>query len=88
MSVRNRNVVTLFSLIISMTVGALVLMALDNHPPIKGDDIYSLTSYLRQDSDHKRALVLIEIDPTIRNGSYPESVQRTTAKPAFRLEEK
>ena len=76
MSVRNRNVVILFSLIISMTVGALVLMALDNHPPIKGDDIYSLTSQLRQDSDHKRALVFIEADSGIQTGSYPEIVQR------------
>lgn len=47
MSVRNRNVTVLFSLIASMTVGALVLLALDNHRPIKG--AYSLSSYLRLD---------------------------------------
>jgi hypothetical protein len=67
MAVRNRNVVVLFILIVSMTVGALVLMALDNHPPIKGDGIYNLTSYHRLDSAHKRALYLIEIDSAIQN---------------------
>jgi hypothetical protein len=45
MPARNRNVTVLFSLIASMTVGALVLMALDNHQPIAG--AYSLSSYLR-----------------------------------------
>ena len=45
MPARNRNVTVLFSLIASMTVGALVLMALDNHRPITG--AYSLSSYLR-----------------------------------------
>ena len=43
----NRNVTVLFSLIASMTIGALVLMALDNHRPITG--AYSLSSYLRLD---------------------------------------
>ena len=66
MSVRNRNVVILFSLIVSMTVGALVLMLLDNHPPIKGDDIYSLASYHRLDAAQKRAMVL-EIDSVFQN---------------------
>ena len=47
MSVRNRNVTVLFSLIASMTMGALVLLALDDHRPIKG--AYSLSSYLRLD---------------------------------------
>ena len=47
MSVRNRNVTVLFSLIASMTIGAVVLLALDNHRPITG--AYSLTSYLRLD---------------------------------------
>ena len=45
MAARNRNVTVLFSLIASMTVGALVLMVLDNHRPITG--AYSLSSYLR-----------------------------------------
>ncbi|MHC4962512.1 MAG: hypothetical protein ACYTGA_10375 [Planctomycetota bacterium] len=47
MASRNRSVTVLFSLIASMTVGALVLMALDNHRPITG--AYSLSSYLRLD---------------------------------------
>lgn len=47
MAKRNRNVTVLFSLIASMTVGAVVLMALDNHRPITG--AYSLSSYLRLD---------------------------------------
>ncbi|MEN8126250.1 MAG: hypothetical protein ABFR90_00425 [Planctomycetota bacterium] len=47
MAKRNRNVTVLFSLIAAMTVGALVLMALDNHRPITG--AYSLSSYLRLD---------------------------------------
>jgi hypothetical protein len=42
--VGNRNVTVLFSLIASMTVGALVLMAMDNHRPMTG--AYSLSSYL------------------------------------------
>lgn len=45
MAVRNRSVTVLFSLIASMTVGALVLMVLDNHTPITA--VYSLSSYLR-----------------------------------------
>ena len=44
---RNRSVTVLFSLIASMTIGAFVLMALDNHRPITG--AYSLSSYLRLD---------------------------------------
>ena len=47
MATRNRSVTVLFSLIASMTVGALVLMALDDHRPITG--AYSLSSYLRLD---------------------------------------
>lgn len=43
----NRNVTVLFSLITSMTVGALILMALDDHRPITEDyKPYSLSSYL------------------------------------------
>lgn len=40
----NRNVTVLFSLIASMTVGALILMAMDNDRPITG--AYSLSSYV------------------------------------------
>lgn len=47
MAVRNRNVAVLFSLIASMTIGALVLMVLDDNRPIEG--AYSLSSYLRLD---------------------------------------
>ena len=47
MAARNRSVTVLFSLIASMTIGAFVLMAMDNHPPITG--AYSLSSYLRLD---------------------------------------
>lgn len=45
MAARNRSVTVLFSLIASMTVGALVLMALDGPVPITGP--FSLSSYLR-----------------------------------------
>jgi len=47
MVARNRSVTVLFSLIASMTIGALVLMVLDNQSPITG--AYSLSSYLRLD---------------------------------------
>ena len=47
MAARNRSVTVLFSLIASMTVGAFVLMAMDNDRPIIG--AYSLSSYLRLD---------------------------------------
>lgn len=45
MTGRNRSVTVLFLLIASMSLGALVLMALDLHRPITG--AYSLSSYLR-----------------------------------------
>lgn len=45
MAARNRSVTVLFSLIAAMTVGAIVLMALDNHAPITGT--YSLIAYYR-----------------------------------------
>ena len=45
MAAQNRNVTVLFSLIASMTVGAIILMASDNHPPIPGP--FSLSSYLQ-----------------------------------------
>jgi hypothetical protein len=60
MAVRSRNVAVLFSLIASMTVGALVLMALDDHTPIKG--AYSLTSYLKLDP----------VEDAVRNLTVPE----------------
>ncbi len=47
MANQNRNVAVLFSLIASMTVGALVLMALDHNGPSAA--AYSLSSYLRLD---------------------------------------
>ena len=47
MAARNRSVTVLFSLIASMTIGAFVLMAMDDHRPITG--AYSLSSYLRLD---------------------------------------
>lgn len=47
MAGRNRNITVLFSLIASMTIGALVLMALDHDGPRAG--AYSLSSYLRLD---------------------------------------
>ena len=45
MASRNRSVTVLFSLIASMTVGALVLMALDGPVPTTGP--FSLSSYIR-----------------------------------------
>lgn len=45
MASQNRNVTVLFSLIASMTIGALVLMALDHNGPSAA--AYSLSSYLR-----------------------------------------
>lgn len=47
MAYQNRNVAVLFSLIASMTIGALVLMALDHNGPSAA--AYSLSSYLRLD---------------------------------------
>lgn len=47
MATRNRSIAVLFALIASMTVGALILMALDNYRPRAG--AYSLSSYLRLD---------------------------------------
>lgn len=51
MAGQNRNVAVLFSLIASMTVGALLLMALDHNGPSAG--AYSLSSYLRLDPVEK-----------------------------------
>ena len=61
MAKRNRNVTVLFSLIAAMTVGALVLMALDNHRPIAG--AYSLSSYLRLDPAEKMVRNTLAVTP-------------------------
>ena len=47
MASQNRTVAVLFALLAAMTVGASVLMALDNYAPSAG--AYSLSSYLRLD---------------------------------------
>lgn len=47
MAVHNRNITVWFSLLASMTIGALVLLALDDNGP--GAGAYSLSSYLRLD---------------------------------------
>jgi len=57
----NRNVTVLFSLIAAMTVGALILMALDNHRPIAG--AYSLSSYLRLDPAEKTVKNTLKVSP-------------------------
>lgn len=57
----NRNVTVLFSLIAAMTVGALILMALDNHRPIAG--AYSLSSYLRLDPAEKMVKNTLAVKP-------------------------
>jgi hypothetical protein len=58
----NRNVTVLFSLIASMTVGALVLMALDNHHPVSAN-AFSLTSYLRLDPAEKMVKNTLAVSP-------------------------
>jgi hypothetical protein len=62
MAARNRSVTVLFSLIASMTVGAFVLMAMDNHRPITG--AYSLSSYLRLDSAEEVVKRTLTIGPS------------------------
>ncbi len=57
----NRNVTVLFSLIAAMTVGALVLLALDNHRPIAG--AYSLSSYLRLNPAEKMVKNTLAVSP-------------------------
>lgn len=61
----NRTVLVLFSLTVSMTFGALVLMALDKHTPSGG--AYSLASYLRLDSIEEAALRPITSTPAAWN---------------------
>lgn len=63
MAGQNRNIAVLFSLIASMTIGALVLMALDHNGPSAG--AYSLSSYLRLDS----------VDEVVRNTVRTEAAQ-------------
>ncbi|MBC8379629.1 MAG: hypothetical protein H8E62_10685 [Planctomycetes bacterium] len=63
MAGQNRNVAVLFSLIASMTVGALILMSLDHNGPSAG--AYSLSSYLRLDP----------VDEVVRNTIKNEVVQ-------------
>lgn len=58
----NRNVTVLFSLITAMTVGALVLMALDNRHPITAN-AFSLTSYLRLDPAEKMVKNTLQVSP-------------------------
>jgi hypothetical protein len=63
MAGHNRNITVLFSLIASMTIGALVLMALDHQGPSAG--AYSLSSYLRLDP----------VEEVLRNTIQTEPVQ-------------
>ena len=61
MAVRNRNIAVFFSLVASMTIGALVLMALDHNGPSAG--AYSLSSYLRLDPVEKVVKNTIQTTP-------------------------
>lgn len=63
MASQNRNITVLFSLIASMTIGALVLMALDHNGPSAG--AYSLSSYLRLDP----------VEEVVRNTIHAEPVR-------------
>ena len=61
MAGQNRNITVFFSLVASMTLGALVLMALDDNGP--GAGAYSLSSYLRLDPVEKVVKNTIQADP-------------------------
>lgn len=61
MANQNRNVAVLFSLIASMTVGALVLMALDHNGPSAA--AYSLSSYLRLDPVEEVVKNTVQVAP-------------------------
>ena len=61
MAVQNRNIAVFFTLVASMTVGALVLMALDHKGPSAG--AYSLSSYLRLDPVEKVVKNTIQTTP-------------------------
>jgi hypothetical protein len=61
MAGQNRNITVLFSLIASMTIGALVLMALDDRGPSAG--AYSLSSYLRLDPVEEVVRNTIKAEP-------------------------
>lgn len=63
MAGQNRRITVLFSLIASMTIGALVLMALDHNGPSAA--AYSLSSYLRLDP----------VEEVVRNTIHAEPVQ-------------
>lgn len=63
MAVHNRNVTVLFSLIASMTIGALVLMALDDNGPRAG--AYSLSSYLRLDPVEEVVRNTVQAEPMV-----------------------
>lgn len=71
MAARNRNITVLFSLIASMTLGALVLMALDHHAPTAG--AYSLSSYLRLDP----------VDEVIKNTLMVQPAQWTSIQVTY-----
>jgi len=61
MATRNRSVAVLFALIASMTIGALILMALDNYRPRAG--AYSLSSYLRLDPIEEIVKNSVQVTP-------------------------
>lgn len=61
MAARNRSITVLFALIASMTIGALILMALDNHRPRAG--AYSLASYLRLDPVEQVVKTSVQVTP-------------------------
>jgi len=61
MAARNRSIAVLFSLVASMTVGALILMALDNYRPRAG--AYSLASYLRLDPVEQVVKTSVQVTP-------------------------
>lgn len=66
MANQNRNVAVLFSLIASMTVGALVLMALDHNGPSAA--AYSLSSYLRLDPVDDVVKNTLQVEPARWSG--------------------
>jgi hypothetical protein len=61
MAARNRSITVLFALIASMTIGALILMALDDYRPRAG--AYSLASYLRLDPVEHVVKSTVQVTP-------------------------
>ena len=61
MNAQKRTVIVVTALLASMTVGALILMALDEQKPLVG--AYSLASYLRLDPVEKVAFSPITTKP-------------------------